>query len=53
MSSNYKANYDVDCQNCGHSPTVTVISEKEGEFDTGLCGACAFGEAVCVDPDEW
>ena len=40
----FEPNYDVACTTCGQKPTY---------YDTGLCGACCFGDASCIDPDNW
>jgi hypothetical protein len=40
----FQANYEVECENCSQTPTVN---------DIGLCGACCFGEADCIDPNNW
>lgn len=37
-------NYDVSCDTCSQTPTVGR---------SGMCGACYFGEADCIDPDNW
>ncbi len=37
-------NYNDACENCGQLPTVD---------DLGLCGPCCFGEADCINPDNW
>lgn len=39
-----KADYSRKCEVCGATPVVNV---------SGMCGPCTFGEADCLDPDEW
>lgn len=47
-------NYDIECQNCGERPTVSVRSVRSGFIhNTELCGPCCFGEAACLDPEVW
>lgn len=47
-------NYDVNCVNCGQSPTVDVVTHDLRKVQISeLCGACYFGEARCIDPAEW
>ena len=40
----FKPNYMVGCEKCEVLPTVD---------DSGICGACYFGEADCVYPENW
>lgn len=46
--------YNQECENCGQTPVVTIENEK-GEVVENLkmCGPCIFGEAACIDPEEW
>ena len=44
LNCHIEANYGKSCCTCSQSPTVG---------DSGLCGACFFGEADCIDPDNW
>lgn len=47
--------YISSCCNCDNYPVVTFVYEDTGalETDTEMCGVCYFGEAECVDPEEW
>ncbi len=47
------ADYTQACQNCGQSPCVVVTVENEQDYHFDMCGVCTFGEAICIDPDEW
>lgn len=49
----FKPNYEAECENCGHNHTVQVWVGETMEYDTGLCGACTWGEAACLDPENW
>lgn len=47
-------NFDIACGHCGQVPTVDVFNVEYGDTShTGLCGACCFGEADCVDVENW
>lgn len=46
-------NYEGKCENCGHDHTVQVWVAGFLETDLGLCGACTWGEADCLDPANW
>lgn len=49
------ADYERRCLVCGNSPTV-VFTRKNSKriiHESNLCGVCCFGEAACVDPNEW
>ncbi|WP_157359224.1 hypothetical protein [Vibrio coralliirubri] len=43
------------CCNCGASPTVDIINRTTGNLEMSLdtCGACTWGEADCLDPENW
>jgi hypothetical protein len=47
--------YSRSCENCGQSPVVTAVNMKSGEvtYESGMCGPCTFGEADCIDPENW
>jgi len=45
--------WESECEVCGASPTVTIEVKGMVVSATGLCGACCFGEADCLDPDNW
>jgi len=48
-----ESDFEKECENCGQSPTV-VLKDNDGMREhTGLCGVCLFGEADCIDPEEW
>lgn len=51
----FEPDYTEECDNCGQSPTVTVVENDTGNVvqDFGMCGPCMFGEAKCIDPEEW
>lgn len=50
----YLPNYDRPCQNCGQTPTVDLKPVAGGEVShLDLCGPCCFGEAACIDPENW
>ncbi len=46
--------YQSKCDNCDQSPCVTIV-DKDGKLiqHFEMCGPCTFGEAKCIDPDEW
>ena len=47
-------NFDITCQCCGQLPTVDIYNVEYGEtHHTNLCGPCCFGEADCLDPENW
>jgi len=50
-----KPNYKKKCMVCGQKPTVDVYTpDGSKKLDsTELCGPCCFGEADCVDPNNW
>ena len=45
--------YDRACENCGHKPTVALMKRGKLVRKTGLCGACTWGEAACLFPENW
>ena len=45
--------HNAKCMNCSQSPTVQVFVGEKLEYDTELCGACTWGEADCIDPENW
>lgn len=49
----YVPDYNSLCGNCGQSPVVTLEVGGEVETNFELCGPCVFGEAGCIDPEEW
>lgn len=46
-------NYEKQCQVCGQLPTVDVIEPGQEPYHTELCGPCHWGEADCIDPENW
>lgn len=46
--------YSHKCEVCGQSPVV-VGADKEGRvrYHGSMCGVCTWGEAICIDPEEW
>lgn len=49
----YEPNWDGKCEVCGQSPTVTAVKNGKVVLDNGMCGVCTWGEAACLDPEEW
>ncbi len=47
--------YTSQCENCGQAPVVTSVNRKTQKetYRSDMCGPCTFGEAACLDPDEW
>lgn len=51
--SAFTPNHDIPCIVCGQKPTVDSVN-LDGSIDhTELCGPCCFGEADCIDPENW
>lgn len=46
-------NYRIPCVMCGQTPTVDLLEKGHDTYHTELCGPCCFGEAACLDPEEW
>ena len=48
-------NYKRKCVVCGQTPTVDIKSVETGTIvdSTDMCGVCTWGEADCLDPDNW
>jgi len=46
-------NYDDECMVCGQSPTVDIYVNGKLENETEMCGVCTWGEAACIDPENW
>lgn len=46
-------NYEIECVVCGQTPTVDLLEKGKDVYHTELCGPCCFGEAACIDPEEW
>lgn len=49
----YAPNYAGHCEVCGQSPTVTGVKDGKVVYTSDMCGPCTWGEAACLDPDEW
>lgn len=49
----FKPNYDLRCENCYQVPTVDILVKGELRSHMELCGACCWGEAACIDPENW
>jgi hypothetical protein len=49
----YVANFEIECEVCGQTPTVEC--EKDGKIvhQVGMCGPCTWGEAAMLEPDKW
>lgn len=45
--------YGRQCIECGETPCVTGLSGGLVVYEGSLCGACAWGEAACIDPANW
>lgn len=45
--------YEQQCSVCDYSPTVTGVENNKVVYDDGMCGACVWGDADCIDPDNW
>jgi hypothetical protein len=49
----YVPDYKTKCQNCDQVPTVQVFINGKLDNHFEMCGPCTFGEAACIDPEEW
>lgn len=48
------ADWTRKCDNCGQRPVVCWTDDKTGEKgSTDMCGCCTWGEAACLDPNNW
>jgi hypothetical protein len=47
--------YGKKCIVCGQSPCVQFrrVDNDKLEVATDMCGPCTFGEAACINPEEW
>lgn len=46
--------YDTECDICGNTPVVVIKDASDNVVhELGMCGACTWGEAACIDPDNW
>lgn len=53
VEAKFKPNYKDSCICCGQTPTVDVYVLDKLAESTGMCGVCTWGEADCIDPEEW
>lgn len=53
VKARFSPNLKRLCQNCGQLPTVDIYVGKELQNHTDLCGVCTWGEAACIDPENW
>lgn len=49
----YLPDYDSECMVCGQSPCVKIVRGGAYVLSTEMCGVCTWGEAKCLDPEEW
>lgn len=49
----YRPNYACNCIVCGQAPTVEGVKNAGVVYASEMCGPCTFGEAACLDPQEW
>ncbi len=49
----WEPDYEAPCQNCGTTPTVTGVRNGKVVTRPDLCGPCTWGEAACLDPENW
>lgn len=49
----FEPDYQGTCSVCSQSPIVTGVLDGKVILRTDLCGPCTWGEAACLDPDEW
>ena len=49
----FEPDYENECCNCGTTPIVNVMKDKEVIFSTDMCGPCTWGEARTIDPSTW
>lgn len=52
-NAEYKPNYKMRCIVCDSTPTVDVYESGKLAFSTEMCGPCTWGEADCIDPNNW
>lgn len=45
--------YDEKCIVCGQSPVVGMTDSEGNTYSLELCGPCCFGEADCINPENW
>jgi len=50
----FEPDYNTPCDNCGQvPPTVTATLNGKVVNHWEMCGPCVWGEASCIDPEEW
>jgi hypothetical protein len=49
----FEPDYKHECCNCGQSPVVTGVRGGKVVYQGEMCGVCTWGEARCIDPNEW
>ena len=49
----YQPDYEATCDNCGQSPVVTCVKNGVVVYSLDMCGACTFGEAGSMYPENW
>jgi hypothetical protein len=53
-SAKFIPNYRRRCIVCGQKPTIDIKPINGApKQPTDMCGACTWGEADCIDPDNW
>jgi len=53
VESEVMPDYKVECEVCGLKPTVAIYENGKLVHHTGMCGACVWGEADCIKPENW
>ncbi len=54
LTNKYNPDYGSSCQVCSQTPTVEIVNSKGVTVHhTKLCGPCCFGEADCIEPENW
>ena len=49
----FQPDYTQTCENCGQTPVVTGVKDGKVVYQGTMCVPCTWGEAACVDPEEW
>ena len=49
----YEPDWETSCEVCGQTPTVTGVRDGKIVLHVAMCGPCTWGEAACLDPEEW
>lgn len=53
VQAKFRPNYLNKCLVCEGSTTVDIYVDNKLETETVLCGACTWGEADCINPENW